>query len=52
MILDDPDELFLGQETWLWLLKNGKNGLKSNDLRTDNVVADLFVTLRLFITLD
>ena len=44
MVLDDSDELFLGQEAWLWLLKDGQDELKSDDLRTDHVVADLFVT--------
>ena len=52
VVLDDPDELFLGQEAWLWLLKDGQNELKSDDLRTDHVVADLFVTFWLFLAFD
>ena len=52
MVFDDPNELFLSQEAWLWLLKDGQDELKTDDLRSDHVVADLFVTFWLFLAFD
>ena len=52
VVLDDPDKLFLGQEAWFWLLKDGQDELKSDDLRTNYVIADLFVTFWLLLAFD
>ena len=40
MVFDNPDELSLLQEGRFGLLKDCKDELEADDLRTDHVVAD------------
>ena len=40
MVLDDPDELSLLQEGRFGLLKDCKDELKADNLRTNHVIAD------------
>ena len=52
VIFDDPDELSLLQEGRFGLLKDCKDELKADNLRTNHVVADWLVTIGLLFTFD
>ena len=49
VVLNDPNELLLLEEARLRLLEDGQDQLKTDYLRPYHVVADLLVTLWLFL---